>query len=61
MGEILSMVHIYLTITVQADSGGRSEAEALYQEALEIYRQLAQDNPAVYLPDMANLNQIFQR
>jgi len=29
------------------------EARPLYEEALSAYRQLAAQNPAVYLPDMA--------
>ncbi|MCP4699492.1 MAG: tetratricopeptide repeat protein, partial [Gammaproteobacteria bacterium] len=36
-----------------ADSGRRGEAEAAYQEALKIYRQLADAQPAVYLSDVA--------
>jgi len=30
-----------------------TKAESLYKEALEIYRNLAEENPRVYLPDVA--------
>jgi hypothetical protein len=43
-----------LGILVKDDSSRRSEAEELFQEALGIRRQLAKDNSAVYLPDVAN-------
>jgi tetratricopeptide (TPR) repeat protein len=38
---------------VSDDSSRRTEAESLYSEALTTYRQLAKENPAVYLPDVA--------
>jgi len=38
---------------VSADTSRRIDAEALYSEALTIRRQLAQANPAVYLPNVA--------
>ena len=42
-----------LGLLVAADSQRRKEAETLFTEALNSYRQLAKDNPAVYLPDVA--------
>jgi len=39
---------------VAGDSSRRDEAEELYQEALEIYRDLTKNNPAEYLPYLAN-------
>ena len=38
---------------MKADSQRRKEAETLYTEALILRRELAKDNPAVYLPDVA--------
>ena len=38
---------------VSDDSSRRTEAEALYKEALKDYRELAKANPSVYLPDVA--------
>jgi hypothetical protein len=37
---------------VAADSNRRQAAETLYNEALEIRRKLAADNPSVYLPNV---------
>ncbi|MDO9312698.1 MAG: tetratricopeptide repeat protein, partial [Nitrosomonas sp.] len=42
-----------LGLLVAADSGRRNEAEALYQEALTTYRELAKANSSVGLPYVA--------
>ncbi len=42
-----------LAVLVDDDTSRRGEAEGQYQEALKIRRQLAQDNPKGYLPDVA--------
>ncbi len=39
---------------VTADSRRRNEAEKYYQEALKTYRELAKNNPTIYLPYVAN-------
>ena len=42
-----------LAILAADDTSRRGEAEGQYQEALKVYRSLAQDNPKGYLPDVA--------
>ena len=43
-----------LGLLVAADTRRRGEAEGYFQEALKIKRELAKDNPAVFMPNVAN-------
>ncbi len=49
----LAMLLNNLAIPIKDDTQRRAEAEKLYNEALDNYRKLAEDNPQVYLPYVA--------
>ena len=56
------MRQILRQVTRLADAGRRDEALTAIQDAVEVYRRLAEANPAAYEPDLAaSLNNLSLR